>query len=317
MSAPTPARVLGLDIGGSGTRALLVAGDEVLAEHDVGSANVSSVGPDAAALALDTLASRVGAATVDTVCAGAAGADTPEGRARLAALLTARFPTAHVHVVHDSRLVLAAAGLRTGAVVVAGTGSTAWARGPTGLEARAGGWGYLLGDEGSGYGLTRAALRRVLADADDGRAPSPLADRLLAATGTTTPGQLLDHVYAHPARRYWAGLARHVLALAAANDPTAAALVEDAAAALADLATRVCGHAGLSGPVLLAGGLLVHHRLLAGRVTALLAAAGLGDVHVVRTAPAWGAVRLARDLAPARGVAPGAPRARREVTETW
>ncbi len=89
---------------------------------------------------------------------------------------------ATVDVIEDAALLLAAGTPDGwGVAVVAGTGSMAFARAADGRTARAGGWGPLLGDEGSGYAIALAGLRAA-ARAADGRAPAtPLTDRLLAA----------------------------------------------------------------------------------------------------------------------------------------
>jgi glucosamine kinase len=288
---------LGLDIGGSKTHSLLVADGEVLADLVLPSANVSSVGLDAAGAVLDELrrALPVGV-RVGAVCAGAAGADSEAGRARLTELLLSRFPDAAVVVVHDTRIILAAAGLDSGAVVIAGTGSAAWAVHSDGHEARAGGWGYLLGDEGSGYALAREAVRQALAEHDHGVAPSLLTSRLLAATGCRSAPDLLDRFYQQSERRYWAGQAAVVLAAAAEGDPAAEEAVARAAVALAELALLVTARVGSPGPVVLGGGLAVNQPAFAARVRRLLADRGLTDLRVLDRSPAWGAVHLADRL---------------------
>jgi N-acetylglucosamine kinase-like BadF-type ATPase len=327
-------RVLGLDIGGSKTHAILAGnvnenaddGGQPVAECNGGSANITSVGEPAASAALDGLARRLGVGNPDghgihTVCAGAAGADTPESRDRLAAMLSRRFPGARIQVVHDTRIILAAESLDAGTVLISGTGSAAWAQGADGREARAGGWGYLLGDEGSGYAVTRSAVRNALTEHDAGQPPGPLSVRILERTGAAEPLALLDLFYRNPERRYWAGLAGTVFDVAAMGDVAANAIAEDAARQLAALAVAVNerlgvlpvsgghgsdGHgSGAPGsavpPVLLAGGMLVNQPLLAGRVRAFLEGRGLTDVRVLDRAPAWGAVKLAQELANSTG----------------
>ncbi|MFP3459614.1 BadF/BadG/BcrA/BcrD ATPase family protein [Arthrobacter globiformis] len=310
--------VLGLDIGGSKTHAILAevgtdaavkddggtAVPRQLAECTAGSANVASVGPDEAAKALDDLAGQLGIGDpadhgIDTVFAGAAGADTPAARELLAGLLSRRFPGARIHVDHDTRIILAAGGLTAGTVLISGTGSAAWAKAGDGREARAGGWGYLLGDEGSGYAVARSAVRNALQDSDDGLPAGPLTSRLLDQTGAAEPGELLDLFYRRPERRYWAGLAGIVFSLAA-SDAASAAIADDAALHLARLALTVNRRLDTiaeNAPVLLAGGMLVNQPALATRVRELLAAGGLTDVRVLDRAPAWGAVELAGQLA--------------------
>ncbi|GAB15854.1 hypothetical protein ARGLB_093_00070 [Arthrobacter globiformis NBRC 12137] len=302
-------RVLGLDIGGSKTHAILADVERSaefgrFTECTVGSANIASVGPDEAAAAVDDLAARLGIADpaghgIGAVFAGAAGADTPAAREQLAGLLSRRFPGSRIHVDHDTRIILAAGGLTAGTVLISGTGSAAWAKAVDGREARAGGWGYLLGDEGSGYAVALSGVRNALRESDDGLAAGPLTVHLLAQTGVTEPGDLLDLFYRRPERRYWAGLAGTVFDLAA-SDAASAAIAEDAAQHLAVLALTVNRRLGTipeGAPVLLAGGMLVNQPSLAGRVRELLAVSGLTDVRVLDRAPAWGAVELASQLA--------------------
>src|SRR5207302_3900726 len=129
----------------------------------------------------------------------AAGCDTAVHRAAMRELLAPLLPGARIEVVHDARLVLAAAGLEAGVVLIAGTGSVAWGLSPDGTEARAGGWGHLLGDDGSGYWVVREAARRALAEHDRGLPPGPSARRLLSATGAADPLELTVHFHLHRA----------------------------------------------------------------------------------------------------------------------
>lgn len=288
--------ILGLDIGGSKTHALLARNGHVIAEAFAGSANISSVGEAAAVRALSELAERFGSVTVDVVCAGAAGADSEAGRERLFALLTRLFPAARILVTHDTHLILAAAGLTSGTVLISGTGSVAWCRTEDGRETRAGGWGYLLGDEGSGYAIVAEAVKAALADAEEGRPTTPLTSRLLSATAARRPWELLDLFYARPERRYWAGLSTQVFAAATEGDGTAVVLLDHAADSLAGLVLRACRRlesTASTDAVVLAGGLLTNSSYLADAVTARLRDAGLPDIHVLGIAPAFGAIALA------------------------
>lgn len=286
--------VLGLDIGGSKTRGLMVRpgrpGQRVLAA----SANIASVGSDRAGAALDDIVAQLGDVTIETVCAGAAGVNSSESRDQLETLLADRFPTAQVEVVNDTHLILAAAGIEAGAVVIAGTGSAGWARRADGHEARAGGWGYLLGDEGSGYAVARDAVRGALAQTDHGAPGSPLTTRLLVECGVADTWQLLDHFYERPERRYWAERATLVLDLAGRDDPDALRIVGRAACALVDLVTTVTTRLGTpDATVVLAGGLLVHQPIMAAAVRLLLTERGSADVRVLDRDPVEGAADLA------------------------
>jgi N-acetylglucosamine kinase-like BadF-type ATPase len=291
----TPGAVLGLDIGGSKTHGLRAEDGGTVGEALAGSANVASVGPAEAGRQLDVILKRLGANDIQAVCAGAAGVDTTTTEAMLRGLLIERLPTAQIRVVHDTQLILAAAGVVDGIALISGTGSVAWGR--SGARcARAGGWGYLLGDEGSGYWVAREALRRSLARLDRGEPADRLAQRLVADCGLQSAGQLLDHFYAQPDRRYWAGRSQVVFALARDGDPTSTRIVEEAAGALADLAIAVAGRLGLPGPVVLAGGLAVHQPTLQEIVRRRLAQRHLTDVRVLAVDPVCGAVELARRL---------------------
>ena len=288
--------LVGLDIGGSKTAGLRVEAGEVVREAEAGSASLVSVGEAEAGRQLDALLERLGRDGVAAVCAGAAGADSPEGVARLARLLGERLPGAAVRVVHDTQLILAAAEVEAGVAVIAGTGSVAWGIRLDGVHARAGGWGYLLGDEGSGYGVAREAVRQVLGELDRAEPVGPLAERLLADCGLARREHLLDHFYATPERRYWAQRARVVFELE--DEAACRHIAEGAADALTGLAATVAGRLGLAGPVVLAGGLAVHQPRLQELVRERLGERGIRDVRVLDKAPVLGAVRLAERLPP-------------------
>ena len=285
--------VLGLDIGGSKTHAARAEGGRCVAEALAGSANPSSVGVDEAGRQIDAVLARLRTDDVVAVCAGAAGADTPETVERLSRLLTTRLPGARVHVVHDARLILAAGGVAHGIAVIAGTGSVAWGVTPGGVEARAGGWGYLLGDEGSGWWVAREAVRHALGRNDRGEPVDALTQALVADCGLARADQLIDHFYGNPDRRYWAGRSRLVAELAADGDAAANAIIDGAAAALAALAAAVRARLGDPGPVVLGGGFAVHQPLLRRTVAAHLPGV---DVRVLDVDPVAGAVRLASQL---------------------
>ena len=287
--------VLGLDIGGSTTRAVRAEDGQCVAEARAGSANIRSVGAAEAGRQLDAVLAGLRTDDVTAVCAGAAGADSAPARAALGELLATRLPGAAVEVVHDARLILAAADLDAGIAVIAGTASAGWGRSSDGREVRAGGFGYLLGDEGSGYWTTREAVRHVLHRADTGAAPDPLGTALLDACGVAAPVDLFDLFYHRPERAFWAGHAG-VVARLAGSDPVAAAILGRAADALAHLATTVGARLDIAGPVVLGGGFAVHEPALRAAVADRLAAVGIADVRVIPRDPVAGAVRLAQRL---------------------
>ncbi len=204
------------------------------------------------------------------------------------------FPGAKVEVVHDTRIVLAAAGLDAGAVLVAGTGSVAWGRNADGREARSGGYGYLLGDEGSGYSVVRDAVREALREYYAGLEPGILVRALMEATSSADALQLMDFFYAKPEPDHWASLAPLVLEFAAEGDPAAVRIQAEAAHSLATLARQVLGELGLDLPLVMAGGLLVNQSQLAGAVARKVSLEDPSSVRILTQAPVHGAVELAR-----------------------
>ncbi len=294
------ARILGLDIGGSKTHAVLIDGDGHRSETRGASANLASVGVVRATQVLAEIVQDAAAGDVVAVCAGAAGADTPGRRAELSGILQELLPAATITVVHDAALILAAAQLDHGIALIAGTGSVAWGRHPDGRTARAGGWGYLLGDEGSGYRAAVLAVRHALERFDRGLAPDALTLRLAADCGfPARPDLLLQHFYGEQERRYWAARSAVVFDLAAAGDQAAAAIVTASAVALAELVSTVATRLPDAGPVVLGGGLLVNQPALRAELGGLLPP-GTTTVLLDRD-PADGAVWLAR-----RGLHPAA-----------
>jgi N-acetylglucosamine kinase-like BadF-type ATPase len=285
--------VIGVDIGGSKTHGLRAVDGVAVAEAVAGSANIASVGRAEASRQLDGLFAQLGTTDVEAVCAGAAGADGAESIATLRRLFSDRIPGARVAIVHDARLVLAAAGLETGVALISGTGSVAWGVRPDGTDARAGGWGHLLGDEGGGYRVALDAVRHALDRMDAGAPVDALTRTLLAQCGLSSREQLVDHFYSTQDRRYWAQRAPALVALAATGDPAAAVLLADAADALVALAARVLDRLGLTGPVVLGGGFAVHQPALQQAVRGRLPGV---EVHVLTAEPVTGAVRLAAAL---------------------
>ena len=283
--------LIGLDIGGTTTHGLRAEDGRPVQEAVGGSANVQNVSPAQASRALAGVLGELGASAADVVVAGAGGVDTPADAEALRALIAPHTGAARIVVVHDTRLVLAAGGCSTGIAVIAGTGSAAWGAAPDGREARAGGWGHLLGDEGSGYWLGRELVRRALARLDDGVRPDALDRAVLAHCGIPEPGQLIERFHSGVDRGFWAGLSR-VAFEAAAHDDDALQLVERAAGALADLAATVSRRLELTGPVVVGGGLARHQPLLRDRLQQAAAARGLGELRVLERDPVHGALRL-------------------------
>ena len=279
--------VLGLDIGGSSSRARLVEDGRIVAEAEGPGANVAALRPRVVESRIRELLADI-ASTPIACCAGSAGAEVPAGRERLERILSALLPDCLITVVHDARLVLAAAGFESGIALISGTGSVAYGRDGAGREARAGGWGWLVGDDGSAAWLAREAAREVMLRFDSGEALGTLGESMLKAVRASGATELMGRLNGLSAPREWAALAGIVFE-AASDDAGAALLVERTASALGDLVGLVRKQLSVDGPLVLAGGQLLHQPRLESAVRTRLGAATR-----LQEAPVAGAVKLAQ-----------------------
>ncbi len=203
-------------------------------------------------------------------------------------------------ITHDAEIALTGAtGGEPGIIVIAGTGSIAFGKSAAGKTARAGGWGYVFGDEGGAFDLVRQALRAALA-MEEGWGPATiLREKLLAATGAKLANELMHSWYNTFERSAVARLARLVDEAAASRDAVAVGILERAARQLAELVFGVHGmlfSAGQAVPVSYVGGVFESRRLTDD--LRWLVNEGIGcDVSAPRFAPAGGAVLEALRMA--------------------
>ncbi len=222
--------LLGLDAGGTRTRAVLAGADRRIVERaDAGPCNWTALPFETCVAAIDaawaSLRPRVGSDEVAAVCLCSAGFYPPHHREPVEAALRRRWPGAVLRLETDLAAAWAGAlGGEPGIVLVAGTGSVAFGRLADGREARSGGWGPLFGDEGSAYWLAVRALQAV-SHAGDGRGdPTRLGEVL--ARGTDPLVWLRDLHRTRPGREEVAALAPAVLAAATEGDAVATRLVQ-------------------------------------------------------------------------------------------
>jgi N-acetylglucosamine kinase-like BadF-type ATPase len=304
--------VLGIDAGGTKTTCLLA--DErgaIISEARAGGANLQARGELEVEKVLHTvmdLALGDRDLRPDVICVGIAGVDRPRDAEAVRGIMRRIGHKSRVLVVNDALIALVAgAGDGCGLVVISGTGSIAYARDAAGRAARAGGWGHLLGDEGSGYWIGREALAAVVRQYDRRGPPTALTAGVLHHFGLSSPTDLIHTMY-DPAieHRALAMVARTVADAADAGDGVARGILTRAAdelAAAAGAALDALGMRDAAFPTVLAGSALRSMPLLAAEVTGRLASvARHSHVRLLDVEPAAGAVRLA--LAEARGQAP-------------
>ncbi len=303
--------VLGLDAGGTKTVCQLANEQgQVLAEARRGGANLQAAGElEVEKVLHDVMEDAIGDRDVTpaVICLGIAGVDRAEDSATVRGIMKRIGYKARVLVVNDALVALeAGAPGEPGIVVIAGTGSIAYGRNNRQEAARAGGWGYVLGDEGSGYWIGRAALRAVLRQADRRGPLTQLTDLLLEHFKVSRAQDLIHEVYHGTLRpAAIASLAQCVQKAFTAGDAVAIGILRGAADQLESSALSVARRLELVGapfPFVLAGGIFravpwLHDEL----VRRLSLASPKSRTFLLDVEPAVGAVRLAIDEA--RGVA--------------
>ena len=257
-----PRVLIGADVGGTKT-AVAVSVDGKIAGRADGPG--AAVRPGRALASASTIIevvrgalSDAGRLTGDVLVVGAAGAGRATEREELRTAIRNENIVTNVVVTTDIEIALAAAfEAGPGIVVSAGTGSVAVGRDQSGKRHRIGGYGWQMGDEGSGYAIGRASLGAVSRAADGRSSPTALSERLLEATRSADLDALVRWAAgASPAEV--AALAPHVLAVAAEGDPLAQGIADYAARELSQLAICLLPKMDLSPPVRVAitGGLL-------------------------------------------------------------
>lgn len=314
----SPGLVLGLDGGGSRCAAVLGRWADgwldVLGRGAGGTANPRVAGHETARESLLTAIhaafadAGIDACPVAAACFGLAGVGLAADRDAVLAWATHLPVATTVIVVPDGMLPFADGEAEPwGIVLIAGTGSLALARrrgDPLAAESvadRCGGWGPVLGDEGSGYALGLSALKAAMRAAD-GRGPATiLREAVTRRFAVTEPAELVAKLHAPGVgRREIADVAREALAAANVGDAVATALVVGAATDLAvhvrSLVERNEFAAGVF-PLRCTGGLLVGSPLLRQFVVEALTASGHqpGSVTVVSD-PALAAARFAASV---------------------
>lgn len=294
--------VAGIDAGGTKTRAFVVGRrGEIVGRGAGGGANLlSSPDPQGAIAAAlqEALAGRRPSAVVLSVAGGERTAERERGRAILSALVG---PGVAVDVTHDAMAALYAGNPQgCGVVLISGTGSIAYGRDSEGNETRSGGWGYLIGDEGSAMWIGLEGLRAAAHHVDGRGAPTAITQNVTRELGVADMYEVLPLIYGkpHPSPAVIAAT-RAVGVAASANDMIAVGILRRGANALARGATVVAMSLGLAdGPVYLAGGAFEQLPALAQQVRMeLLGMLPRAAVEPIREEPAMGAARLAARLA--------------------
>lgn len=308
----TPPLVVGIDSGGTTTRAALASADgAILGMGEAPGGNVQDLGAGALVetvrAALNDAFHRAGCTPTPARAAflGVAGCGNSAAQDAIRACLhEAGDPIAEVlDIDHDLRVAHAGAFLgEPGAVLIVGTGACCYGRTAAGEECRAGGWGGRLDDGGSGAWIGQQALAECLR-AEDGRgSQTTLRAGVLDVLGASTLREAVGQLEVPGWRARFAAITPVVAECAAADDHAAAGIIARGASALADMATPVLHRlentsTARQSRLAATGGVIRHCRLLRDCLSGELAARGFqGHIEHPRLSPVCGAVLLAMEL---------------------
>lgn len=292
---------VGIDGGGTKTAvSFLDTDNKSFLTRQGGPSNPATVGWDQAQeLVVGLVADGVHAmnrslADVVGISVCMAGIDRPDQVLRLERTFVTSFANAAIEVTNDALAALSAGtGGSPGIVLIAGTGSIAVGERADGATARAGGYGNLIGDEGSGFDIGRQGIMAAIQCAENRGPNTVLWSRLQTFFNIELPGEIIDHIYGadHPVSTI-ASFARIVMDAAEA-DKVASSIVSSAVmqyrALIQSVDTQLEGRVGPK--VVLAGGLLTHYDWLVERLTHELADK---QFHPLRIPASSGALLRAR-----------------------
>ncbi len=312
--ADTPL-ILGVDGGGSKTVACLAqldvdaieSGWNLLGQGRSTISNQQAAGQTRATQALEEAITEafdeagLSVRPISSICLALAGCDRADDKDFIRRWADKFIPAEQICIVNDAEpLLVAGTPDRWGVTLIAGTGSLSWGRNTNGKTARAGGWGYLIGDEGSGFFCGQAALRAATQNAD-GRGPATtLLPKLLEYFQCHSPEELITAVYHRdqPQAKI-AALAPLVLAEAIAKDSVALGITTQAAQSLVTMVASVVAQLALPVPfpLVLAGGLLTGSPLLQELICQQLQDRDLTpDPLQILTSSVQGALQLAQQM---------------------
>jgi N-acetylglucosamine kinase-like BadF-type ATPase len=296
--------IIGIDGGGTKTTGILTTETgQHLAQAQSGPANYHVVGEVKTKEVLESvirdLYEKAGISSRGSVrfCLGMAGLGRASDRKVIGQICDELGIRENRILTHDAHIALVGGtGKQEGVIVISGTGAIVYGINVDGKEARASGWGYLLGDEGSGYDIAIKGLRAVARAADGRDRPTGLTDLLLNELELDEPNKLIRWVHA-ASRDTIAQLSEIVFDAAQAADTVAENIVDEAANELVCAAVSVIKQLEFVEPfdIVLSGGNLIHQSMFADKLRHRFARVQPeASVQLPKHEPAFGAVLLAQ-----------------------
>ena len=301
------AYLIGLDGGGTKTIGLIADRAGNCLGRVTGSAtNYHLVGLDQTESTLKSIVTdllnqiNLQIADCQSACFGLAGVGRPDDHQRVLHICHKIGLPARFLLTHDAEIALVAGtGVREGIIAISGTGSIVYGRNRQGKAARTGGWGHLLGDEGSGYDIGLRGLRAVVRMADGRQASTLLIPEILTQISLTSPDQLVKWI-SRADKSQIAQLANSVFQAAQAGDLTAQEIINHASKELALSIQTVIQQLALplSAQIVLSGGVFQNQ---ASFVKSMQDHFLHRKVKLVAEEPAYGAILIAQQLAVPNG----------------
>lgn len=288
----------GIDGGGTSTKLICrTAGGAVIDERKFGPFNINSIGEDGLRSLLDEILGHLRSlGDCEALCIGAAGT----GNARVREVVGEAMAKAGIEkwkLLADYDIALhGALNGKPGMAVIAGTGSVCIGRNAAGQTVKVGGWGHLIGDEGSGYSLGRDAVMAVTREIDGYGVPTSMREAVKEYFDPDVRSEVVSYVYGGDKSRI-AALAHIVLNEAARGDKAATDILDRNVRELYVLVQAVYSMLGFGETELALLGGLMESPLFRQRFTALTESenSGIKCVSPVHSA-AVGAVMLAEEM---------------------
>lgn len=301
--------VLGFD--GGGTKTAMIALDlqgNIVARQDGGASNPNAVSFEVAVQNLADLLNyafereQLQPSLCKGICFGIAGVELVNEQARMKQALEAIIQQYHMNIpifiTNDAEIALMA-GLdqNSGIIAISGTGAIVYGYTPDRKRARAGGWGHILGDKGSGYEIGLQTLQTVMRSYDGVQPPTQLTPLILEKHGLPSPDQLRTYIY-QPfiTKQHIADHAELCIRAAQDGDEAARRIIMDAAADLANLTLAVIAQDEWfqQSPIAITGSIFKHSPLFMHTYKERLDAnAKRTSIVLTEQPPSYGAAKLA------------------------
>ncbi|GAF63745.1 hypothetical protein BTS2_0636 [Bacillus sp. TS-2] len=296
--------VIGIDGGGTKTIAILVSSTgEIVAQATGGTSNPNAIGIDEAkneilklVLSL-SIQNQKAYKNVVSVFAGLSGIESPKYKEEMKQILQNQLPEIAVTIDNDAVIALFSGTFgEPGVVQISGTGSVTYGLDSKGNRHRVGGWGYLIGDEGSGYAIGRAGLHAAFLEKDNRGPSTEISNLLLEYFQVKQVDSMIPLIYGEKARTTIASLSKIVMLAADHSDQVALEIIKYQSQQLGEQITALIQVSTfqLEGkiPVVLTGGVMNRSDLLLNDIVKTLKDHGINQVEVTvpKLPPVAGAV---------------------------